>query len=91
VQPGIAQAAFKLPHPDAGQTPVTEVNLFTGDVALVVLNNVITPATVSADKARTTRQQRTSDIAQSEFLYALTTIKAKAEIERNAGTPADAE
>lgn len=82
VDPGIARAAFQMPYPSDGAITVKDVKMLSGDVALVILNRVITPDIVSADKAARTRQERTVDVAQSEFGYALATLRAGTEIEK---------
>ncbi len=83
MDPFIGRAAFLMPHPQNGQPSVQEVNTQTGDIAVIVLNKVNTPADVTQEQIDAVKQQRRADIATDEFSYALSTIRSAADIEKN--------
>ena len=81
--PRIIQAAFEMPYPDEAKPSVQVVNALSGDVVVVLLDKVTTPAEIADDKISSVRQQREKDLANSEFDFAMTVIKDAAEIQRN--------
>ncbi len=76
-------AAFQMPHPQDGKPSVQVVNLASGDVALLLLDKVITPEEITREQIDAVKQQRRLDVANADFDFALATIKDAAEIQRN--------
>jgi len=83
VDPMIVGAAFQMPYPENGKPSVQVVNLVSGDVALVLLDKVTTPVDIAKDQIDTVKKQRKTDVANSDFDFALNAIKDAAEIQRN--------
>lgn len=83
VDPMVVDAAFQMPYPQGGKPSVQVVNMISGDVAVVLVDKVTVPAEIAKDQIDAVRQQRKSDVANSDFDFALTTIKDAAEIQRN--------
>jgi peptidyl-prolyl cis-trans isomerase D len=83
VDPGIVEAAFRMQHPEDGKPSTRVVNMMSGDIALVLLDKVTTPAEVSPEQINAVLQQRKSDVANAEFDYVITAVKDAAEIQRN--------
>ena len=83
VDPMIIEAAFQMPYPQKDKPSVQVVNLSSGDIVVVLLDKVTTPAEIAQDQKNAVKQQRSNDIANTEFEYVITTIKDAAEIERN--------
>ena len=81
--PEVVRAVFSMPDPASGVVSVENVNLASGDVALVVLDKVHTPVDIAEDSLNRVKQQRKSDVASAEFGFALTSLQDAAEIERN--------
>jgi peptidyl-prolyl cis-trans isomerase D len=79
----IVEAAFRMPHPDDGKPSTRVVNMMSGDIALVLLDKVTTPAVVTPDQINSVLQQRKNDVANAEFDYVITAVKDAAEIQRN--------
>jgi peptidyl-prolyl cis-trans isomerase D len=85
VDPMVAGAVFEMPYPENDKPSVQVVNLMSGDVAVVLLDKVTTPAEVARDQSDAVRQQRKNDVANSDFDFVLGAIKDAAEIQRNTG------
>jgi peptidyl-prolyl cis-trans isomerase D len=83
VDPGIVEAAFRMPHPEDGKPSTRVVNMMSGDIALVLLDKVTTPSEVTPEQINAVLQQRKSDVANAEFDYVITAVKDAAEIQRN--------
>jgi peptidyl-prolyl cis-trans isomerase D len=83
VDPMVTGAAFQMPYPENDKPSVRVVNMISGDVALVLLDKVTTPVDIAKDQVDTVRQQRKTDVANTDFDFALTAIKDAAEIQRN--------
>ena len=79
----VVNAAFQMPHPQDGRPSAQVVNLGSGDIALLLLDKVITPAEITREQINAVKQQRRTDVANSDFDFALATIKDAAEIQRN--------
>ncbi len=83
VDPGIVEAAFRMPHPEDGKPSTRVVNMMSGDIALVLLDKVTTPSEVTPEQINAVLQQRKNDVANAEFDYVITAVKDAAEIQRN--------
>lgn len=83
VDPSIVEAVFRMPHPKDGKPSTRVVNMMSGDIALVLLDKVTTPAEVTPEQINAVLQQRKSDVANTEFDYVITAVKDAAEIQRN--------
>lgn len=83
VDPMVVNAVFRMPYPEDDQPSVQVVNLVSGDVALVMLDKVTTPTEIANEQVDSIKQQRKTDLASSDFDFALTAIRDAAEIQRN--------
>jgi len=83
VDPMIVEAVFQMPHPDNGKPSAQVVNMMSGEIAVVLLDQVTIPDELTREQIDTVMQQRKSDVANSDFDFALTSIKDAADIERN--------
>ena len=79
----LVNAAFQMPRPQDSEPSIQVVNLASGDIALLLLDEVITPEEISGEQIDAIKQQRRVDVANSDFDFALTTIRDAAEIQRN--------
>jgi peptidyl-prolyl cis-trans isomerase D len=85
VDPMVVDAAFQMPYPEQNKPSVQVVNMMSGDVAVVLLDQVVMPAEISKEDIDAVKRQRKNDVADSYFDFVLTTIKDAAEIQRNTG------
>jgi peptidyl-prolyl cis-trans isomerase D len=83
VDPMVVEAAFQMPYPEQNKPSVQVVNMMSGDVAVVLLDEVITPADIAKEEIDAVKRQRKNDVADSDFDFVLTTIKDATEIQRN--------
>ena len=83
VDPMVVGAAFQMPYPENDKPSIQVVNLVSGDIALVLLDKVTTPVEIASDQIKAVRQQLENDVANSDFEFALATLKDAAEIQRN--------
>jgi len=83
VDPVVVGAAFQMPYPENDKPSIQVVNLVSGDIALVLLDKVTTPVEIANDQIKAVRQQLENDVANSDFEFALATLKDAAEIQRN--------
>ena len=83
VDPVAVGAAFQMPYPENEKPSIQVVNLVSGDIALVLLDKVTTPVEIASDQIKAVRQQLENDVANSDFEFALVTLKDAAEIQRN--------
>jgi peptidyl-prolyl cis-trans isomerase D len=81
--PMVVEAAFQMPYPEQNKPSVQVVNTMSGDVAVVLLDEVITPADIAKEEIDAVKRQRKNDVADSDFDFVLTTIKDATEIQRN--------
>ncbi|MCG6937965.1 MAG: SurA N-terminal domain-containing protein [Gammaproteobacteria bacterium] len=81
--PSILQNAFEMsPNQDA-KPVVKEVDLASGDVALVVLNKVNTPENIARDKLDLVKNETIRENAIRDFSSTLLYIKNHADIDKN--------
>jgi peptidyl-prolyl cis-trans isomerase D len=83
VDPVVVGAAFQMPYPENEKPSIQVVNLISGDIALVLLDKVTTPVEIASDQIKAIRQQLENDVANSDFEFALATLKDAADIQRN--------
>ncbi len=83
VDPMVVKSAFRMAHPQDGHSTVKAVSLFSGDIALVILDKVSTPETIPQEQIDSIKKQLNMELARADFDAALNNIKNKAEIERN--------
>jgi peptidyl-prolyl cis-trans isomerase D len=81
--PSILQNAFDITLAQDGKPSVKEVDLVTGDVALVVLNKVNTPDVVVQSKLDAVKTEAIRENATRDFSNAILVIKDSADIEMN--------
>ncbi len=79
----ILQNAFDMVPAQDGKKHVREVNLISGDVALVVLNKVNSPENISQSQLDMVKSEAMRESAIRDFSSALLMIKESANIERN--------
>jgi len=83
VDPLVVESSFRMAHPTDGRPVVKVVSQASGDVALVVLDKVVTPETIPPERLDVIRKQLNKEVAREDFLDVLSSIKNAAEIERN--------
>jgi len=79
----ILQAAFALTPAQESKKSVSDVNLASGDVALVVLNKVNSPENILQSQLDLVKSEATRENAIRDFSSALLVIKDAATIDRN--------
>ena len=79
----ILDAAFKMSAPEVGRLTAKEVEMYSGDVALVVLEQVQTPDNVDQAKIDAIKSQLSRDVSMVEFNTALNAIREKADLHIN--------
>ena len=80
VDPMVLEAAFKMSAPEDGKLIANEVAMYSGDVALVILEQVLTPDNVDQAKIDAVKNQLRQDISTIEFNTALNAIRDKADL-----------
>ncbi|MDH5711959.1 MAG: SurA N-terminal domain-containing protein [Gammaproteobacteria bacterium] len=83
VDPTILDAAFSMSLPEAGKVVAKDVAMYSGDVALVILEEVRVPDQITQDQIEQVKSQLKQELANREFLIALTSIKDKANLKIN--------
>lgn len=81
--PSILYTAFDITLDQEGKASAKEVDLITGDVALVVLTKVNTPDTIAQDKLDAVKGEALRENASRDFANALLAIKDSADIDMN--------
>jgi peptidyl-prolyl cis-trans isomerase D len=81
--PQILTEAFSMQAKSEGEPEIRQVDLFSGDVALVVLDKVNLPPGMSSDDIDSVRSEIIRDDATRDFSAVLLAIKNSADIERN--------
>jgi peptidyl-prolyl cis-trans isomerase D len=79
----ILHNAFDMASSKDGKKPVREVDLISGDVALVVLNKISSPENVLQSKLDQVKTEAIREKAIRDFSSALLVIKEGANIDRN--------
>jgi len=81
--PSILHNAFKI-TPNQNEAPsVKEIDLISGDVALIVLTKVNTPDSIAQDKLDLVKNDALRDNATRDFSSTLLAIKESADISKN--------
>ena len=80
VDPMVLEAAFKMSAPEDGKLIANEVAMYSGDVALVILEQVLTPDNIDQAKIDAVKNQLRQDISTIEFNTALNAIRDKADL-----------
>lgn len=81
--PSILRGAFDLELNKDGSSSYKLVNLFSGDLALLMLTKVNTVENIALPKINSVKQDALRDNVIREYSNTLVSIKAKADIERN--------
>ena len=81
--PAILRSAFEIISTEDGKPSVKDVDLITGDVALVVLTKVNAPGVISQDKLAAVKNEVVRENATRDFSNALLAIKDSANIDMN--------
>ncbi len=82
-EPTLINEIFDMPVPVDGKPVIKNVTMLTGDVALIVLNKVITPETIAQEKKDAIKAELRQQLALEEFSALLNSMKANAKIEIN--------
>ncbi len=82
-EPSILYNAFDITLAQDGKPSVKEVDLMTGDVALVVLTKVNPPDVIAQDKLEAVKSEALRENATRDFTNALLAIKDSADIQVN--------
>ncbi|MDH5611755.1 MAG: SurA N-terminal domain-containing protein [Gammaproteobacteria bacterium] len=83
IDPMILEAAFNMSAPEDGKIIANDVAMYSGDVALVILEEVHTPDNIDQAQINAIKSQLKQDISASEFNMALNAIKEKADLHIN--------
>lgn len=83
VDPMVLDAAFSMSLPEAGKVVANDVAMYSGDVALVILEEVRAPEQITQDQIEQVKSQLKQDVANLEFLAALNSVKDKASLKLN--------
>ena len=81
--PAILRSAFEITSTEDEKPSVRDVDLITGDVALVVLTKVNASGTISQDKQDVVKNEVLRESATRDFSNALLAIKDSANIDMN--------
>ena len=79
----ILQNAFEMTPAGEGRVSVKEVNLISGDVALIVLDKVNLPENILQSRLDLVKSEAIRENALRDFSSALLQIKENAKIDRN--------
>ncbi|MDH5387712.1 MAG: SurA N-terminal domain-containing protein [Gammaproteobacteria bacterium] len=83
VDPMILEAAFNMSAPEAGKVVANDVAMSSGDVALVILEEVHVPDNIDQAQIDTIKKQLQQDVSNIEFTAALSAIREKANVHIN--------
>lgn len=83
VDPMVLEAAFNMPAPEQGKVSANDVAMYSGDVALVILEEVHTPDNIDQAQIDEIKSQLQQDVSTNEFNTALNAIKEKADLHIN--------
>ena len=83
VDPMVLEAAFKMLAPEEGELVANEVSMYSGDVALVILEQVKKPDNVDQAKIDAIKSQLNQAVSNIEFNTALSAIRDKADLHIN--------
>ncbi len=84
IDPAVLKTAFDLAAPEEGKVVSKEVALNTGDVALVILEQVDTPENIDQSKIDAIKMQLKQDLSNREFSTALNALRDRADLYINA-------
>ena len=83
IDPMILEAAFNMSEPEEGKVTAIDVSMLSGDVALVIVDEVSTPENIEQAKIDLIKSQLERDVSNREFSSALTALKDKADLHIN--------
>ena len=83
IDPMILEAAFNMSEPEEGKVIAIDVSMLSGDVALVIVDEVSTPENIEQAKIDLIKSQLERDVSNREFSSALTALKDKADLHIN--------
>lgn len=83
IDPMILETAFNISASEEGKLNVSEVSMYSGDVALVVVDEVFTPNDIAHEKIDAIKNQLKRDVSNREFNSALAAMKDKASLHIN--------
>jgi peptidyl-prolyl cis-trans isomerase D len=81
--PAVLRTAFDMISAEDGKPVIRDIDLMSGDVALVVLNKVNIPESVSKDKMDLVKNTLRRENSVRDFSNVLLSIKENADIDRN--------
>ncbi len=79
----ILHNAFEMIPAEEGKVSVKEVNLISGDIALIVLDKVNLPENILQSRLELVKSEKMRENALRDFSSALLQIKENASIDRN--------
>ncbi|MDA3869403.1 MAG: hypothetical protein PF589_05550, partial [Gammaproteobacteria bacterium] len=79
----VLEAAFNMAAPEAGKVVASDVAMYSGDVALVVLEDVRTPDDISQAQIDAIKTKVLQDVSTMEFNTVLQAIRDKADLQIN--------
>ncbi len=81
--PAVLEAAFSMAAPEAGKVVANDVAMYSGDVALVVLEEVRTPDDISQAQIDAIKTKVLQDLSTMEFNTVLQAMRDKADLQVN--------
>jgi len=84
VDPMVLEAAFNMSAPEEGKLVANDVAMYSGDVALVIVEEVYTPDNIDQAQVDAIKNQLMPDVSTAEFNMALNAIREKADLHINA-------
>lgn len=83
IDPSVLEAAFMIQQSEASAPAIKEVELFNGDVALVVLEKILVPGAIEQSKINTVKSQWNQDVSRMEFDALVAALRDSANININ--------
>ena len=83
IDPMVLDAAFNMSAPESGKVIANDVAMSSGDVALVILEEVHVPDNVDQAQIDTIKKQLQQDVSNMEFTTALSAIRERADVHIN--------
>lgn len=81
--PAVLETAFSMAAPEAGKVVANDVAMYSGDVALVVLESVHTPEDIDQAKVDAIKTKVIQDLSTMEFNTVLQVIRDEADLRIN--------
>lgn len=79
----VSEEIFKMPRPVEEQPVIKDIEMVTGDTALVILEQVVSPQDIEQSQIESMKQQWQQQLSSSEFAAVLSSLKASADVRIN--------